>query len=184
MLAEPVRSLDMPLIAAVPVQTTQTQGVTQWNLIPVPTDRPVWGETNVEGALSERDVKLDPATDIAGPLFAGAAAKKDLGEGRVVVYGTFHSFTNDILGFPDMELLRRRVFASRFPGSGELFTNSIFWLAKMEPMIAISPAAMEVSRIEKMTPGVQNFWRTGVLLIGLPLLVILAGGLMYVRRRD
>ena len=44
----------------------------------------------------------------------------------------------------------------------------MFWLAKMEPMIAISPAAMEVSRIEPMSPGVQGFWRTGVLLVGLP----------------
>jgi hypothetical protein len=54
----------------------------------------------------------------------------------------------------------------------------------MEPMIAISPSAMDVSRIQPMSDASEWFWRTGVLLIGLPLLVVLAGGLMYVRRRD
>jgi tripartite-type tricarboxylate transporter receptor subunit TctC len=46
----------------------------------------------------------------------------------------------------------------------------------MDPMIAISPASMEVSRIEPMSHGTLAFWRWGVLLIGLPMAVLLAGG--------
>ena len=38
-------------------------------------------------------------------------------------------------------LREQRIFAPRFPGNAELFLNSVFYLAKMEPMIAISPAA-------------------------------------------
>lgn len=186
-LAEPIRSLDIPLIEAVPVQTTPTPGVTQWSLLPVPADPKSWGETKLGGQMGEEDQRddpvYDPATDIAGPLFAGAAAQKD-GKGRVIVLGTLHSFTNNILSIPDMELLQRGLLTTRFPGSGELFNNSIFWLAKMEPMIAISPAAMDVSRIEQMGPKSQTFWRNFVPLAGLPLLVVIAGGLMYMRRRD
>jgi hypothetical protein len=51
-------------------------------------------------------------------------------------------------------------------------------------MIAISPASMDVGRIEGLTRASQGFWRVGVLLIGLPLAIILAGGLVYFARRD
>jgi hypothetical protein len=186
MLTEPVRSLDMPLIAAVPVSTEPKTGIKQWGLIPVPMEPKTWGETNIE-ALKQGDatVKYDAAADVAAPLFAGAAAQKEQGEGRVIVLGTFRSATNDILRWPDAELYERTgKLATLFPGAMELFNNCVFWLAKMEPMIAISPAAMDVSRIEPMSKGGQWFWRNGVLLIGMPLLVIVAGALMYVRRRD
>ncbi len=181
-LAEAIRSLDTVLLAAVPVETKPVEGVTQSPLLPAPAEPPSWGETATEG-VAQRDVEYQEGVDIKGPLFAGVAAEK--GPGRVVVLGTYQSFVNDILGFPDIELFQKTgVLTIRFPGSGELFNNSIFWLARMEPMIAISPAAMEVSRIEKMGPGAQQFWRNFVLLAGLPLLVVIAGGLMYVRRRD
>ena len=186
MLAEPLRSLDMPLVAGVPVSTESKPGVKQWNLIPVPDAPPSWAETNVEALSSgEQDPTFDPEKDQKGPLFAGAAAQKEQGEGRVVVIGSWQFATNDILRIPDRKLLDEQgLVVSRFPGSLELLTNSVFWLAKMEPMIAISPAAMEVSRIEPMSDTAQAFWRTGVVWVGLPLLVILAGGLMYIRRRD
>jgi hypothetical protein len=51
-------------------------------------------------------------------------------------------------------------------------------------MIAISPAAMEVARIEPIGEGSLKFWRVGALLIGLPGLVILAGAAVYFARRD
>jgi hypothetical protein len=41
-----------------------------------------------------------------------------------------------------------------------------------------------VGRIEGLTRGAQSVWRVGVLLIGVPLAVILAGGLVYFARRD
>jgi hypothetical protein len=43
---------------------------------------------------------------------------------------------------------------------------------------------MEVSRIEPMSAGVLTAWRVGVLTVGLPGLVIIAGILMYLKRRD
>jgi hypothetical protein len=62
--------------------------------------------------------------------------------------------------------------------------NRVFTGTKMDPMLAISPSAMEVSRIAEMSPAVLNTWRIGVLLILLPGLVIVAGMLVYVARRD
>ena len=72
---------------------------------------------------------------------------------------------------------------NRSPGNGELFTNSIFWLAHLEPMIAISPSAMDVPRIDDMSKGMLDFWRVGVLMILLPGIVLAAGAFVYMSRR-
>lgn len=186
MLAKPLQSLDMPLVACVPVSTEAKAGVKQWNMIPVPNDPPSWVETSIEPLMQgdSDTVTFDAAKDTKGPLFVGAAAQKEQGEGRVVVLGSWQHAFNDLLRIPDPQLLEEHgIQVARFPGSMELMTNSVFWLSKMEPMIAISPAAMEVSRIQSMSKGAQRFW-TVALIGGLPLLVIAAGALMYVRRRD
>ena len=89
--------------------------------------------------------------------------------------------TSGVIGFQDPD---GRTRARRFPGNSELFMNSIYWLSRQETMIAISPAAMDVSRIGDMSRGAQSFWRVGVLLIGLPGLVIVAGAMVWFARRD
>jgi hypothetical protein len=54
----------------------------------------------------------------------------------------------------------------------------------MDNLIALSPAAMDTSRIRPIPAGVLNFWRVGVLLIGLPLLSLVAGLGVYQWRRE
>jgi hypothetical protein len=183
-LAKPLtqHELDTVMIQLCPVSTTSKPGYTTSNLLPIPTDPQSWGETNIESAGNPSDLSFDPKTDIAGPLFGGAAVEKDKG-GRVVAIGSVQFAINDLISYPDRELLERGFLTARFPGSAELFLNSVFWLAHMEPMIAISPSAMDVSRIEPMSAASQKFWQL-MIVPGLPLLVIVAGGLMYVRRRD
>ena len=51
-------------------------------------------------------------------------------------------------------------------------------------MIALSPAALQVSRIADMSPAALGFWRIGVLLVLLPLAVLLGGVGVYLSRRD
>jgi len=113
-----------------------------------------------------------------------AAAERQGSAGRLVVVGGLDWAASGILRMPDPELIRKGVVASRFPGNTELFTNSLFWLSKMDMMIAISPSAMEVSRIKEIPQGTLRFWHVGVLLIGLPLAVIAAGTMVYLGRRD
>jgi hypothetical protein len=119
-----------------------------------------------------------------GPLFAGAVSEKK-GGGRLVTIGSIFFVTNNLLEEPDQNILHTegRVVA-RFPGNGELAMNSVFWCAKMDSMIALSPAALQVSRISNMSNSMLSFWRVGILLLFLPLAVILGGVGMYVARRD
>ena len=184
LLTRPLRSLDAALVPLSLVQTEKKDGFTATPILPVPQKLPAWGETNIEEALRNRKVAYDKDADIAAPIYGGAVLEKKEG-GRVVVIGSGEFITDGMLMIPDPKLAEeQRILVPRFPGNAELFMNSVFYLAKMEPMIAISPAAMEVNRIGDMSTATLNFWRVGIFLIGLPGLVVIGGVFMYLSRRD
>ena len=181
------------LLQSTVVQAASAAGATNTALIPVPAPPdgpPSWGETGPESAQSAPT--FDKATDLPSPLFAAASAEKTADGSRVVVMGSTPSFigsdvgslSGSIVDFPDPELLDKGVVAPRFPGNAEFFMNGVFWLAHQEPMIAISPSAMTVSRLAPMSRVGQGFWHVGVLLIGLPGLVVAAGVAAFLSRRD
>jgi hypothetical protein len=188
-ITRPLQSLDGLLIPMVLVDTQAKDGFKTTPLLPIDANsqQPSWGESDMEAALQGKKVEFNaPASggnDVPPPIYAGAAVERDAG-GRLVVIGSLQFVMNDFLSIPDMEYARQGIPVARFPGNAELFTNSIFWLSKMETMIAISPAAMEVSRIAPMTDGTLSALRIGVLLVGLPLAVVIAGAVVYFARRD
>jgi len=188
-LAKPLKSLEGLLLPLLVVEASPKQGYKTSRLLPVPQSLKTWGETNLESALRGDAVEYNPPKgasidgDLPPPLYAGAAVEKE-GANRLVVIGSVQFVIDDMLSIPDPVLAKQGIYVARFPGNAELFMNSIFWLAKMDPMIAISPAAMEVNRIAEMSSGMLNTWRIGLLLIVLPGAVIVSGVLMYVARRD
>jgi predicted house-cleaning noncanonical NTP pyrophosphatase (MazG superfamily) len=171
-------ALTYALHEAVPITKTSASKATL--LLPLPSSPAAWGETDKE-SIENGEEKFDKDKgDVPAPLYAGAAAEGDQSS-RLVVLGSIYIPIQDLLAATERGMGGS---VSRFPGNGELFTNAIFWLAKNESMIAISPSAMEVARIEPMDKGTRQFWTIGVLLIGLPLLVVVAGVLVYLKRRD
>ena len=192
LLTQPLRALDGLILPMLPVRTTAADGYKATPLLPTPTDLKVWAERDVEKTLQAEKVTFDPPKDgaapetgdIPPPLFAGAAVEKTDGKGRLVAIGSAEFMANRYLRILDPELAQRNIPAARFPANAELVTNSVFWLSHMEPLIAISPAAMDVNRIEPMSDGTLRAWRVGVLLIGLPAAVIAAGLGVYFMRRD
>lgn len=184
-ITRPLRSLASLLFPILPVTVASTppQGITVTPIIPVPTAPQSllsFGKRNLDDPNA--DAKYDPSTDIPAPFFAGAAAEKQ-GAGRLVVLSCGEEGQNDMLDYQDPEMAQRRLVVPAFPANAELFCNSIFWLAHLEPMLAISPAAMEVSRVADMSNATQWMWRF-VVLGGLPLLVLVAGMSVYFARRD
>ena len=81
-------------------------------------------------------------------------------------------------------LEKHELTVAGLPGNGEFFVNSILWLAHEDSMLAISPHAFQMARIEEMSPAALAFWRVGIMTIGLPLAVIFAGLMVYANRRD
>jgi hypothetical protein len=185
LITKPLVSLDSALVPLVPVVTAETPGYQSSAIVPIPNTPKSWGEHNVDAALNNDPISFKPEEgDMAPPLYAGAVVQSDKGGGRLVALGSLQFIMNQLLNIRDPDLAARGIPAARFPANGDLFCNSVFWLAHMEPLIAISPEAMDVSRIGDMSDGVLRAWRVGLLIMGLPGAVILCGLLVYFARRD
>ncbi len=187
LITRTVEGLDGIFVPMNIVETSAKPGCTVTAVIPVPQSLKTWGETDVAGAM-EGKAHYDAGTadkpgDLKPPLWAGAVSEK-AGSGRVVVLGSATFAMDNMLGFPDQNLRKQGIVVSRFPANGELFMNSVFWLSKQDTMVTISASALEVNRVGEIRPGVLNFWRIGVLCIGLPLAVIAAGIWMFFNRQD
>jgi hypothetical protein len=200
-ITRPLKSLQSFLVPLMCIKPTDKApaGVKVTPIIPIPDHPASWGETDIEGLQNLTNVKYDAATDVKAPIWGGAVAEKQLPPStqpagkeksnvarvaRLVVLGTPAVALDQWVNRPDEELLRRGVIANKFPANAELFCNSVYWLAHMEPMIAISPAAMEVARIAPMSDSTLRAWRIGALIVGLPGLVILCGIGVFLARRD
>ncbi|HEX4793995.1 MAG TPA: hypothetical protein VH370_09395 [Humisphaera sp.] len=187
-IARPELNLDSIFVPIVPVSPGTAQGAQVTALLPLSesvSGLKTWGETDIDSLARNETPTFNPEKgDIPGPLFGGAAVEK--GKGRLVVIGSARFVFNNFLHIPDPNVQRtRNMLVARFPGNLELATNSVFWVAKLDPMIAISPSAMDVSRISgDMSPGMLKFWRIGVMMVLLPGLVIAAGLGVYAARKD
>jgi hypothetical protein len=186
-LAKPLTSLDSVFVPMAPVVIHPTTGYQATPLLPIPTAPealPSWASTTFDpnGSTGD-DVTYDPKSDISGPLYGGAAVEKN-GGGRVVVFAAGAFPINDYLRLTSDVFDRSAAPVVLFPGNGELFTNSVFWASRQDTLIDISPAAMDIGRIGAISAGMQKFWRVGVLMVGLPGLVLLTGAGVYIKRRD
>lgn len=189
-MTAPLRTLDaafVPLIAVVKTPTTPEKvKITQ--ILPLPKNPTAWGETDLsfwrpDPGRRPEDPTFDAATDLPGPLFAGAIAEKE-GAGRLVVIGSQNFIHNDMLAIPDLDIREKsNVDVARFPGNGELFTNSVFWLAKQDSMMALGPAALDTARIEAIPEGKLSFIKIGLVLVLLPLLAVVSGIAVWFTRR-
>jgi ABC-type uncharacterized transport system involved in gliding motility auxiliary subunit len=116
----------------------------------------------------KREVSYDPKTGTLGPLSLGVAATRKSTEkgGRLVVIG-------------DSDFAGNRV--SGMQRNGDLFYNTINWLAQDENLISIRPKSVTNRRVT-LTEG-QSKALGWVDLFGLPGIVIVAGVYIWWKRR-
>jgi hypothetical protein len=200
-ICQPLQGLDFVTAVASPVIANPTlpPGETVTPLLPFPLVPHAWASADPMAALTGERTKLtfNPAPDAtagrphgdldntADRRLYGAAAAQRAGGGRLLVVGSYWFATNDPVELSDVDMMEKHnLNVARLPGNGEFFVNGIFWLAHMDEMLAISPHTLQVARIEEMSQQRLAFWRIGVLTAGLPAAVIVAGLLVYVRRRD
>ena len=124
-----------------------------------------WGESELKpGSTPE----MTEGKDVKGPASLGVAASKTIGdkEARMIVLGDSDFATNRVLGFQR---------------NGDLFLNSINWLAQDEDLISIRPKTGTNRRVD-LTGSQQNmiFW---FLVVLLPLAVIGTGAYVWWKRR-
>jgi gliding motility-associatede transport system auxiliary component len=124
-----------------------------------------WAETDLK---SPKGIQFDEGQDTRGPITLGVAATRHEGdkEARLVVIGDSDFAENQYVG------VQR---------NGDLFINSINWLAQDEDLISIRPKNPADRRVT-MTEADQNmlFWVTLVLM---PLATIGSGVYIWWKRR-
>jgi ABC-type uncharacterized transport system involved in gliding motility auxiliary subunit len=146
----------------------QPEGVTVLAL--VESSEGSWGETDFE-ALRRQEARYDESADSPGPLSmamsveAQGEAEAAVGT-RLVVFGD-----SDFAGNSSLML----------GGNGDLFLNSVNWLAEEEELISIRPKP-PVSRVLILSPGQARFLQYSSVIF-LPAAVLLAGAVVWWRRR-
>jgi ABC-type uncharacterized transport system involved in gliding motility auxiliary subunit len=124
-----------------------------------------WGETNMQGA----EAVLDENADLKGPVSLGVAVTKTEGEtakGRLVVFGDSDFASNAYFGQA---------------GNGNIFMNTVNWLAHDENFITIRPKSQD-DRPLTMTEG-QGRLVSYVSVLLLPASILVAGVSVWMRRR-
>lgn len=116
--------------------------------------------------LNQKEVKFDPKT--AGPLSLGVAVSRKSGdkETRLVVIGNSDFASNQAVGQA---------------GNGDLFFNTIDWLAQDENQISIRPKSAANRRVTMTkSQGSALFWLDQIFLPGI---VIFSGIYIWWKRR-
>jgi len=124
-----------------------------------------WGETNMKSG----EAKFDEGVDLKGPVSLAVVANKDLGnnkKARLVVFGDSDFAANSGFGLQ---------------GNGNLFLNTVSWLAQDESFISIRPKNPDDRRLT-MTEA-QGRLVSYVILLLLPAGVVISGASVWAKRR-
>jgi hypothetical protein len=199
-ITTPLEGLDFLTAASVPIAISETApaGVHATPLLPLPLVPHFWASADASSVMSADHPKVvfNPRPDPeSGRMFGdidntednrlhAAAASESPNGARLVVVGSYIFAINYLVELPDQEMLEHGLPVARLPGNEAFFANSVLWLAHEDGMLAIGPHALQVPRIREMTTASLNFWRLGVLALGLPVLTVLGGIFVYARRHD
>lgn len=126
-----------------------------------------WAKRKIE-PNSTIDIEFEEGKDVLGPLNLGVVAERtSTASGtRAMILGDSDFFSNGYIG----------ALANR-----DLLINGVNWMVGQHQMITIRPRILEMPRIvidENDTGKIFTFC-----VIGMPLLIILLGGIVYIVRR-
>ena len=152
-----------PLARSINPMEKPPEGVTIDKLIQ--TNEKAWGETNLKG----NEAEYNEGQDLKGPVTQADAVTKHEGQNkktRLAVYGNSAFASN-------------AYYAQA--GNGNLFTNTVNWLARDENIISIKPKAPDDRRLE-MTEA-QGKLVSYVMVLLLPVGILLSGISVWMKRR-
>ena len=177
-----------PVVRSVQVAKELPQGITAQGLVMTSTES--WAETDLK-ALQEGRTGFDPDSDRRGPISIAAVATIASEKKGTTVENTESSepsepgksapaHTARLVVFGDSEFANNNLFSVQ--GNGNLFLNTVSWLAEEEDLIAIRPRKGGGSGPVMLTAGQgwPVFWLPVVLL---PLGVLASGAVVFLRRK-
>jgi ABC-type uncharacterized transport system involved in gliding motility auxiliary subunit len=152
-----------PLTRSVEPMDPPVQGITTEKLLQ--SNERSWGETDMKNS----EAKMDEGKDLKGPVTLALAISKEA-EGqkksRLVIYGDSDFASNLYYGQA---------------GNGNLFTNTVNWLARDENFISIKQKSPDDRRLE-MTEA-QGRLVSYVMVLLLPVSILITGISVWMKRR-
>ncbi len=127
------------------------------------TSNSCWAETD----YTSGKVSFDENTDTPGPLDIAVIVEKDLADGKMA-----------IAVFGDADFASNAYFHQQ--GNGNLFLNTINYLAEEEDLISIRPKQVDDSRLTLTTAEVSTLFY--LVVIAIPLVVIVLGVIVFFKR--
>jgi ABC-type uncharacterized transport system involved in gliding motility auxiliary subunit len=112
-------------------------------------------------------VEFNEGFDIAGPITIAVLIEKTMGDGKMslVVYG-------------DSDFAKNGYWNNQ--QNADLFLNTINYLAEEEDLISIRPKEIDDRRVTLTQADVKTLFY--LVVIAIPVLVIIAGVVLYVKR--
>lgn len=135
-----------------------------------------WAETDLKVLKGQAQAKKDPG-EKRGPISLSVAATVNIEKGGQE--GSTEKKQARLVVFGDSDFAKNRYFPQQ--GNGDLFLNSISWLAEEEELISIRPRQPGFNPISLTRAQGRNIFIFSVVL--LPLAVLVAGIGVYVKRR-
>ena len=177
-----------PVVRSVQVAKELPQGITAQGLAMTSTES--WAETDLK-ALHEGQTAFDPDSDRRGPISIAAVATIGVDKSDTSASTSESSEQPEpeksttpraarLVVFGDSEFANNNLFPAQ--GNGNLFLNTVSWLAEEEDLIAIRPRKGGGSGPVMLTAAQAPliFWLPVVLL---PLGVLGSGAVVFVRRK-
>ncbi len=152
-------------------------------IVDMPGGRDYWADTVVFEAVQNRATR-DDAEDLAGPLPLGVAVERKVGDKtqKAVLFGDADLARDHVAFYRETVLSQDGIVTQdRFPGNAELFVNACLWVSGRDHLITVSPEVLQARRIGDL--GGWHLPLQVLIIVGLPILVLVAGILVYVVRR-
>jgi ABC-type uncharacterized transport system involved in gliding motility auxiliary subunit len=127
------------------------------------TSNSCWAETD----YASGKVSFDENTDTKGPVDIAVIVEKDLTDGKLA-----------LAVFGDADFASNAYF--RQQGNGNLFLNTINYLAEEEDLISIRPKKVDDSRLTLTSAEVSTLFY--LVVIAIPLIVIVLGVIVFFKR--
>lgn len=134
-----------------------------------------WGEVN----LSDGKASLDPDEDLLGPVTVAAVATKEITLSDTASTNGENEKTAKLAIVGDSDFVSNAFF--HFQANGDLFMNTLSWLAEEEDLVSIRPKDPEDRRINLTQKQSKMILLFGVIL--LPLSVLGMAIVVYKRRQ-
>ena len=125
-----------------------------------------WGETDFN-TLEQQSPIFDEGSDIPGPMILVAAAENSAVGSRLVVFGNSSFAQDDNFDFS---------------GNGDMFVNSIDWIAEQEDLIGLTETDATERTLKPISAGQRNLVLLSTCCL-FPLAIMAAGVYAWVMRR-